>query len=118
MCIRTLYSDSTGVCYVMGGYEDGSVVLWDERNSTTELGTLQIFSEPGIIYDAVVEIMHVEVPCESDGRISISVQLFMHCTYVPRLHPHINFRLELIVGFELTVIVVTEVKYNVGVVSK
>lgn len=57
MCIRSLYSNSTGVCYLMGGYEDGSVVLWDERNSTAELSTLQIFSDPGIFSDAVVDIV-------------------------------------------------------------
>ena len=47
MCVKTLYHDPTGVCYLIGGFEDGSVVLWDERNPTAELCSLQVFSEPG-----------------------------------------------------------------------
>ena len=33
--------------YVLGGFEDGSIVLWDERNNKTELNFCQLFSDPG-----------------------------------------------------------------------
>lgn len=47
MCVKSLYSDSTGSCYILGGFEDGSVVIWDERNPRAELHTCQLFTEPG-----------------------------------------------------------------------
>lgn len=49
MCLKSLCNDSSGVCYLLGGYEDGAVVLWDERNPSTELHTCPLLSEPGII---------------------------------------------------------------------
>jgi len=47
MCVKSLYSDSSGAGFVLGGFEDGTVVLWDERNPSTELHTCQFFAEPG-----------------------------------------------------------------------
>lgn len=44
MCVNSLKS---GVCYILGGYEDGTIVLWDERNPRTELHACQLFSDPG-----------------------------------------------------------------------
>ncbi len=49
MCIRSLSSASSEINYILGGYEDGSLVLWDERNPTNLLHSCQLFSQPGIL---------------------------------------------------------------------
>ena len=48
MCVRW-YVSPDRVVYLLAGFEDGSVVLWDCRNNTSELTTLKLFSEPGNI---------------------------------------------------------------------
>ena len=48
MCINSLVSAESGISYLMSGYEDGSVVLWDERNPSNELHSCQLFSQPGM----------------------------------------------------------------------
>ena len=48
MCVRW-YVSPDRVVYLLAGFEDGSVVLWDCRNNTSELATLKLFSEPGNI---------------------------------------------------------------------
>ena len=47
MCINSLCDASSGVCYILGGFEDGTLILWDERNTSTHLHTCQLFSDPG-----------------------------------------------------------------------
>ena len=50
MCVRW-YVSPDRVVYLLAGFEDGSVVLWDCRNNTSELTTLKLFSEPGNIHE-------------------------------------------------------------------
>lgn len=33
---------------MIGGFEDGTLLLWDERNTNMELTSCQLFHEPGI----------------------------------------------------------------------
>ncbi len=47
MCVKLFYSPVSSVVYVLGGFEDGSVVMWDYRNKSEELASLKLFSEPG-----------------------------------------------------------------------
>ena len=49
MCVK-LWCSSSGVVHLLGGFEDGSVVLWDCRNISTELASLKLFSEPGMFH--------------------------------------------------------------------
>ena len=54
MSVATHCDTETGVAYCMGGFEDGSVLAWDTRNTGEELARLKVFSEPGIhntLYD-------------------------------------------------------------------
>ena len=46
MCVK-LWCNSSGVVHLLGGFEDGSVVLWDCRKNSSELTSLKLFSEPG-----------------------------------------------------------------------
>ena len=52
MCVKTLFATATGVNYIFGGFEDGNIVIWDERKTSVELSHCQVFSDPGtyIIY--------------------------------------------------------------------
>ena len=36
--------------HLLGGFEDGSVALWDCRNDSSELTSLKLFSEPGVYH--------------------------------------------------------------------
>ena len=45
-CVKW-YVSPGGVAYILAGFEDGSVVLWDCRNKDSELAALKLFSEPG-----------------------------------------------------------------------
>lgn len=47
MCVKSLHDISSGVNYLLGGFEDGTVVLWDLRVPGTELHTCTLFAEPG-----------------------------------------------------------------------
>lgn len=47
MCLQTWCNHLTGLQYVMAGFDDGSVVLWECRQPTAELTSLKLFSEPG-----------------------------------------------------------------------
>ena len=47
MSVATHCDADTGVTYSMGGFEDGSVLAWDTRNTGEELARLKLFSEPG-----------------------------------------------------------------------
>ena len=48
MSVAAYCDSSNGVVYVLGGFEDGSVVNWDTRNNATELSSLKLFTEPGM----------------------------------------------------------------------
>ena len=48
LCIKTLFDSSTGINYVLGGFEDGSVVIWEERGFDKLLNCSSFFSDPGI----------------------------------------------------------------------
>ena len=47
MCVKSLSDVSSGVSYLLGGFEDGTVVLWDLRVPRTELHSCELFTEPG-----------------------------------------------------------------------
>ena len=47
MCVKTLYDSSTGLNYILGGFEDGNIVIWDERKSAVCLNHCQLFSGAG-----------------------------------------------------------------------
>lgn len=47
MCVQTHCSQSTGIPCVFGGFDDGSIVLWDCRQPSTELTSLKLFPDPG-----------------------------------------------------------------------
>ena len=44
MCVNICCGPHDGV---LGGFEDGSVVLWDCRNYSEEVTSLKLFTEPG-----------------------------------------------------------------------
>lgn len=46
MCVK-VFCAGGGVVHVLGGFEDGSVVLWDCRRGSSELAALKLYSEPG-----------------------------------------------------------------------
>ena len=48
MSVANTFDAETGVVHCMGGFEDGSVLVWDTRNTGEELARLKLFSEPGI----------------------------------------------------------------------
>ena len=50
MSVGTHCDAETGVAYCMGGFEDGSMLVWDTRNTGEELARLKLFSEPGRYY--------------------------------------------------------------------
>ena len=47
MSVASHCDAETGVAYCLGGFEDGSVLAWDIRNTGEELARLKLFSEPG-----------------------------------------------------------------------
>ncbi len=49
MCVCMYNEESTGVMYVFGGFEDGSIVLWDTRQCQKELASIKLFLEPGMV---------------------------------------------------------------------
>lgn len=48
MCTSMYMEPASGMVYVFGGFEDGSVVLWDGRFSHKELASMKLFPEPGM----------------------------------------------------------------------
>ena len=48
MCVNACGSHSTGVPYILAGFDDGSVLMWDTRQTTSELTALKLYSEPGL----------------------------------------------------------------------
>ena len=47
MCTSMYMEPANGMVYVFGGFEDGSIALWDGRFSHKELASMKLFSEPG-----------------------------------------------------------------------
>lgn len=47
MCVQACAGLSSATAHILGGFEDGSVVLWDCRNPSRELSSLKVFAEPG-----------------------------------------------------------------------
>ena len=49
MCMSVAsHSDAeTGVVHILGGFEDGSVLVWDTRQTHEELARFKLFTEPG-----------------------------------------------------------------------
>ena len=47
MCAAMHMDPASCMVYVFGGFEDGSVVLWDGRFSHKELASIKLFPEPG-----------------------------------------------------------------------
>ena len=47
MSVASHCNAENGVVYCMGGFEDGSVLVWDTRSTYEELARLKLFSEPG-----------------------------------------------------------------------
>ena len=50
MCVCSLTSAS-GINYIFGGYENGTLLLWDERNSRNQLHSCQMFPQSGTYID-------------------------------------------------------------------
>ena len=51
MAVKAIHDPSGGDAWrVMGGFEDGSVLLWDGRMPSGEVSALKLFSEPGEYY--------------------------------------------------------------------
>lgn len=48
MSVSNHFDDDTGVLYCLGGFEDGSILIWDTRNVANELDRLKLFTEPGV----------------------------------------------------------------------
>ncbi len=46
MCVYLYTEESSGTVYIVGGFEDGSIVAWDSRNSHKQLASIKVFSEP------------------------------------------------------------------------
>lgn len=58
----------TGVVYCTCGFEDGSVLAWDIRNTSEELARLKLFSEPSrsifdIIYNSSMTLLLFSIVC-------------------------------------------------------
>lgn len=47
MCVAVHCDKVSGVVYVFGGFEDGSIVLWDTRHCQSEVTSIKLFTEPG-----------------------------------------------------------------------
>ena len=48
MCVHAHCSPLNGIPCVLGGFDDGSVTLWDCRQPSAELTSLKLFSETGV----------------------------------------------------------------------
>ena len=48
MCVRAWCDQTTGIPYVLAGFDDGSVLLWEARQPNSELTALKLYSEPGL----------------------------------------------------------------------
>lgn len=48
MCVRTTCDESTGVPFIVAGFDNGSVLVWESRQPKTELTSLKLFSDPGV----------------------------------------------------------------------
>lgn len=46
MSVATHCDGESGVGYILGGFEDGSVLVWDTRRTNEEIARLKLFSEP------------------------------------------------------------------------
>ena len=59
----------SGVVYFMGGFEDGSVLVWDSRRTDRELSGIKLFTEPGwlvlsqLMLCAEFHLLHIPVMC-------------------------------------------------------
>ena len=47
MCVKCFESSTCSRTYVLAGFEDGSIALWDCRNVRQEVSSLKLFSDPG-----------------------------------------------------------------------
>lgn len=48
MSVKAIHEPSGGdALRVVGGFEDGSVLLWDSRKPSVEVSALKLFPEPG-----------------------------------------------------------------------
>eukprot|EP00731_Ephydatia_muelleri_P022930 Em0015g513a len=54
MCVQACAGLSSATAHILGGFEDGSVVLWDCRNPSRELSSLKVFAEPVMCLDVDV----------------------------------------------------------------
>ena len=48
MSVSSHCDPESGVLYLIGGFEDGSVLVWDTRKTNKEIARLKLFSEPGV----------------------------------------------------------------------
>ncbi len=71
MCIKTIFNDSTGVSYVCGGFEDGSVVIWDERQTDKVYTFGSLFSDPSKYFSHMIMFV----------LISLLVVTEVNCNY-------------------------------------
>ena len=48
MCLKTLFDSKNSTSYIFGGFEDGSVLVWEERQPDKVFAVRQMFSDPGM----------------------------------------------------------------------
>ena len=48
MCVHAHCIPLNGIPYVFGGFDDGSITLWDCRQPSAELTSLKLFHETGV----------------------------------------------------------------------
>lgn len=49
MCVCMYMGAALDVVYGIGGFEDGSIVIWDSRQPHKELASIKLFPEPGML---------------------------------------------------------------------
>ena len=47
MCVSAWCDSSSGVPLVLAGFDDGSLLVWDARQASSELASLKLYTEPG-----------------------------------------------------------------------
>jgi len=45
--MKTLFDSQNCMNYILGGFEDGSVLVWEERQPDKLFAVSQFFSDPG-----------------------------------------------------------------------
>lgn len=70
MCVKTVHNPLSGVVYVLGGFEDGSVVMWDCRNNSEEMASLKLFPEPGKLHFRAFRLHSAATQTEASYQVA------------------------------------------------